>query len=417
MANRMIKIENISKHYRLQPAALAAIQAGPDAVRLTPDGRFMALSDVSFEVNAGEAVGILGRNGAGKSTLLKLITRITPPTAGRIYLNGEVVSMIEVGTGFHRDLTGRENIAVNGAVLGMSRREIASKLEEIIDFSECRQFIDMPVKYYSSGMYMKLAFSVAAHLDAEIVLMDEILAVGDLVFREKCVKKIKELSAAGRTVLYVGHNMNSIRSICNRGLVLDQGRLEYDGPVEDAIHYYVAEKCTPAKSSAPLPPASSVYMRPSRQLGQLERPDKTHEMVRMEYIELEGENLFMVGQPLRFLLRWDAAQGFEHLCLRAGIWSANGEAAAVSFADIPAPLAGQGRHEARFCLDTACLMPGKYCLELLMIEKDPLGNMRKQDVLRDTLGLEILAPADHPLYKAYNRDWGYVKLPMTVEQV
>jgi lipopolysaccharide transport system ATP-binding protein len=200
----------------------------------------MALSGISFEVKKGEAVGIIGHNGAGKSTLLKLITQVTAPTSGAIYLNGRVASMLEVGTGFHPELTGRENIYVNGAILGMTKKEIDSKIEEIIDFSECRQFIDTPVKRYSSGMYVKLAFSVAAHLDSEIMIMDEVLAVGDARFQEKCIDKMREVAYRdGRTVLYVSHNMSTIRKLCNRCIVLDKGKIRYQGNVEHGISLYL----------------------------------------------------------------------------------------------------------------------------------------------------------------------------------
>ena len=201
---------------------------------------FLALDDVSFDVKPGERVGIIGRNGAGKSTLLKLISRITAPTSGQIGLNGRVASMLEVGTGFHPELTGRENIYMNGAILGMSKREIDRKIEDIIEFSECRQFIDTPVKRYSSGMYVKLAFSVAAHLDSEIMIMDEVLAVGDMAFQKKCLDKMDDVSQSqGRTILYVSHNMNTIRQLCNRCIVLDRGKLIFDGEVEEAISHYM----------------------------------------------------------------------------------------------------------------------------------------------------------------------------------
>lgn len=201
---------------------------------------FLALDDVSFEVKAGERIGIIGRNGAGKSTLLKLISRVTAPTSGMIGLNGRVASMLEIGTGFHPELTGRENIYMNGAILGMRKKEIDAKLEDIIEFSECRRFIDTPVKRYSSGMYVKLAFAVAAHLDSEIMVMDEVLAVGDVAFQKKCLDKMNDVSKSqGRTILYVSHNMNTIRQLCRRCIVLDHGKLIYDGDVEEGIRQYM----------------------------------------------------------------------------------------------------------------------------------------------------------------------------------
>jgi lipopolysaccharide transport system ATP-binding protein len=186
---------------------------------------FWALRDVTFEVGEGEVVGVIGRNGAGKSTLLKLLSRISEPTGGRAFLRGRVASLLEVGTGFHPDLTGRENIALNGAVLGMRRAEVSRKFDEIVAFAEIEKFIDTPVKRYSSGMYMRLAFAVAAHLEPEILLVDEVLAVGDVQFQRKCLGKIESVAKAGRTILFVSHNMNAIQQLCGRALMLDGGRL------------------------------------------------------------------------------------------------------------------------------------------------------------------------------------------------
>ena len=198
--------------------------------------RLQALDGVSFTAKKGEVLGIIGRNGAGKSTLLKIISRITAPSSGRVDLYGRVASMLEVGTGFNGELTGRENIYMNGAILGMTRAEINEKIEEIIDFSEVREFIDTPVKRYSSGMYVKLGFAVAAHLDSEIMIMDEVLAVGDADFQKKCLEKMRCAALQeGRTVLYVSHNMNTINTLCQRCIVMDGGRIIFDGDVNQAI--------------------------------------------------------------------------------------------------------------------------------------------------------------------------------------
>lgn len=204
---------------------------------------FMALNGVSFTVKKGEAVGIIGSNGAGKSTLLKLLTHVTAPTEGDIDLYGRVASMLEVGTGFHPEMTGRENVYLNGAILGMTRAEIDAKMAEIIEFSEVGDFIDTPVKRYSSGMYVKLAFSVAAHLDSEIMIMDEVLAVGDMKFQKKCLTKMRQAATRdGKTVLYVSHNMATIRDLCDRCIVLDQGKVVFDGGVDEGIAVYLAQK-------------------------------------------------------------------------------------------------------------------------------------------------------------------------------
>ena len=199
---------------------------------------FWALRDVSLEIKRGEVVGIIGRNGAGKSTMLKLLSRITVPTEGRIRINGRIASLLEVGTGFHLELTGRENIFLNGAILGMSRAEIIRKFDEIVEFSEIEEFLDTPVKRYSSGMYVRLAFAVAAHLDPEILIVDEVLAVGDASFQKKCLGKMGSFAESGRTVLFVSHNVEAVRTLCHRGIWMKDGRLHRDGMVEEVIDEY-----------------------------------------------------------------------------------------------------------------------------------------------------------------------------------
>jgi lipopolysaccharide transport system ATP-binding protein len=198
-----------------------------------------ALNDVSFDVGSGEVVGIIGRNGAGKSTLLKILSRITPPTAGCVELRGRVGSLLEVGTGFHPELTGRENIYLNGSILGMRRQEINNRFEDIVTFAEIKKFLDTPVKHYSSGMYVRLAFSVAAHLEPEILLVDEVLAVGDASFQKKCLNKMEDVRKSGRTVIFVSHNMASITRLCQRTILLDDGKIIMDGPSHHAVSRYL----------------------------------------------------------------------------------------------------------------------------------------------------------------------------------
>jgi lipopolysaccharide transport system ATP-binding protein len=200
---------------------------------------FWALKDVSFEVRAGEVVGLIGRNGAGKSTLLKILSRITEPTEGYGEIHGRVGSLLEVGTGFHGELTGRENVYLNGAILGMKRTEITRKFDDIVAFSEVEKFIDTPVKHYSSGMYLRLAFAVAAHLDPEILIVDEVLAVGDASFQKKCLNKMQDVGREGRTVLFVSHNMAAITRLCERAILLDDGRVVRDGPATDVVSAYL----------------------------------------------------------------------------------------------------------------------------------------------------------------------------------
>ena len=201
--------------------------------------KFYALNDINLNIYKGEALGLIGSNGAGKSTLLKILSRVTSPSKGDVWIDGRISSMLEVGTGFHGELTGRENIYMNGAILGMTKREIDKKMESIIDFSECGQFIDTPVKRYSSGMYVKLAFSVASHLDSEIMIMDEVLAVGDMNFQRKCLSKMETDTREGKTLIYVSHNMDTIRELCERCVVLNKGSVVFDGDVNEAINVYL----------------------------------------------------------------------------------------------------------------------------------------------------------------------------------
>ena len=201
---------------------------------------FWALKDISFEVQTGEVLGIIGRNGAGKSTLLKILSRITAPTRGEIEYRGRLASLLEVGTGFHPELSGRENIFINGAILGMSKAEIRKKFDEIVDFAGIEQFLNTPVKRYSSGMYVRLAFAVAAHLDPDILVVDEVLAVGDAEFQKKCLGKLQEVAGHGRTVLFVSHNLGAVKRLCHRAILLEQGQCVTDGPVEQTVNTYLS---------------------------------------------------------------------------------------------------------------------------------------------------------------------------------
>jgi homopolymeric O-antigen transport system ATP-binding protein len=255
MSHVAIRAMNLSKRYRIgarQPGYRTFKEAVTDAVtgpvrrlvnfRNAPPAHrtIWALHDVSFEVRPGEVLGIIGGNGSGKSTLLKMLSRIIEPTAGRAEISGRVASLLEVGTGFHPELTGRENIYLNGAILGMSRREIQTKFDEIVAFAEIETFLDTPVKRYSSGMYMRLAFAVAAHLNQEILLVDEVLAVGDAAFQEKCLGKMDQVASEGRTICFVSHNMTAVQKLCTRALLMRQGHLVTDSDTETATREYLS---------------------------------------------------------------------------------------------------------------------------------------------------------------------------------
>lgn len=247
MSDIAISVRDLSKMYKIGAVAApyktfreSIVETIFNKKKTSKTADFWALQDVSFEVKRGDVLGIIGRNGAGKSTLLKILSRITEPTKGEIDLYGRVRSLLEVGTGFHPELTGRENIYLNGAILGMKRAEITKKFDEIVSFAEVEKFIDTPVKHYSSGMYMRLAFAVAAHLETEILMIDEILAVGDVAFQKKCLGKMGELASGGRTVIFVSHDMSVISSLTNTCLALAQGRVINYGKTADVIHQYLA---------------------------------------------------------------------------------------------------------------------------------------------------------------------------------
>jgi lipopolysaccharide transport system ATP-binding protein len=246
MSSSVISVEGLGKRYRVgqgpRPATLKELvqTAGHRFGRRGAQRTTWALQDVSFEVSRGEVVGVVGHNGAGKSTLLSILARITEPTTGSARIRGRVSSLLEVGTGFHPELTGRDNVYLNAAILGMSRRETAAKFDEIVDFADLRDYIDTPVKRYSSGMIVRLGFAVAAHLDPDVLLLDEVLAVGDVPFQQKCLARVDELTHDGRTVLFVSHDPDSVRRLCNRVLFIDAGRIIYSGDVDVALEHYVS---------------------------------------------------------------------------------------------------------------------------------------------------------------------------------
>jgi lipopolysaccharide transport system ATP-binding protein len=258
MSRTVIKVENIDKVYRLGEVGTGTISHDINAwwakvrgkenpnLRITDSSDktgtvtfHQALKNISFDVKEGDVLGIIGKNGAGKSTLLKILSRVTTPSSGVFKVKGRIASLLEVGTGFHPDLTGRENIFLNGAILGMSKAEIKDKFDEIVDFSGVEKFIDTPVKRYSSGMYVRLAFAVAAHLEPEILIVDEVLAVGDMEFQKKCLGKMKDVSEQGRTVLFVSHNMNAMQQLCSRGILISKGELIMDDKIDNVVNHYI----------------------------------------------------------------------------------------------------------------------------------------------------------------------------------
>ncbi len=414
MRHLMLKIENVSKQYRLgqiggttlreelqRRSARRHHREDPTrkigAAAYEYGETFMALDGVSFDVEKGERVGIIGRNGAGKSTLLKLISRITAPTGGDIWLNGRVTSMLEVGTGFNGELTGRENIYMNGAILGMKKREIDAKIEDIIEFSECRQFIDTPVKRYSSGMYVKLAFAVAANLDSEIMIMDEVLAVGDMTFQKKCLDKMNDVSrACGRTILYVSHNMNTIRQLCDRCVVLDKGTLVFDGDVETAISLYLGIRASTD---------NFIDLRDKERPREfLQRPVS---MTELECLGVET-NVFPAGIKLDMRLECMAEKLLENVQLRVIIKDLEGKAVTMMTSSRGVNLPPDEETELFFTLDLSRLAPGRYTVLPILYQVDAYGVDVRLDGINEVYCFEITQPGgfNHNMEWTHRR-WGY----------
>ena len=287
MPNPIISVESVSKKFIISHEAPERYKSLRDTmankfksiigrgkkISSLPNEDFYALQNINFEIYPGDRLGIIGRNGAGKSTLLKILSRITEPSSGRITIRGRVASLLEVGTGFHPELTGRENIFLNGAILGMGRTEIRKKFDEIVDFAEVEKFLDTPVKRYSSGMYVRLAFAVAAHLEPEILIVDEVLAVGDAEFQKKCIGKMKDVSEGGRTVLFVSHNMVAINSLCSKGLLLKNGKITSSGDINKVVNDYQLLFS---------PNSKAVFEPVSNKSG--------NEKIHLNFIELENSN-------------------------------------------------------------------------------------------------------------------------------
>jgi lipopolysaccharide transport system ATP-binding protein len=316
------------------------------------EGWFWALRDVSFDVQPGEVTAVIGRNGAGKSTLLKILSRITEPTEGRVELRGRVASLLEVGTGFHPELTGRENIFLNGAILGMPRAEIRRKFDAIVAFAEVSAFIDTPVKHYSSGMYLRLAFSVAAHLEGEVLLVDEVLAVGDAPFQKKCLGKMQDVSRAGRTVVFISHNMAAVSALCTRAIVLEAGRPVFDGAARDGVRQYLESNLADAALVWDLAACS----RTMADLGSLVR------LERVTALTARGDG-FRFAERLRFRVAVASHATLEHLECAMNLDDIFGSRVVTFMSDRqPMSLIAGGRYNIEVTVPPFGLRPGRYLL-------------------------------------------------------
>ena len=374
-----VKIQGVKKRYKLGQIGGGTLQADLQSwwakVRGKEDPNtkigenriagetFMALNGIDLTIYEGERVGIIGRNGAGKSTLLKLLSRVTAPTEGDIDIYGRITSMLEVGTGFNGEMTGRENIYMNGAILGMTKAEIDSKMEDIIEFSEGRDFIDTPVKRYSSGMFVKLAFSVAAHLDSEIMIMDEVLAVGDISFQKKCLDKMREVAdTEGRTILYVSHNMNTIRRLCDRCIVLDEGKVIFDGDVEKAIDIYLGENREIKKE----------YQFSSNSHNKF----YANNLFRFDSLKLKytSESRFDCGDVIRAELTIHTEQQWKNVGIRYEIRNNKSIVIGTMFSEQLYEFGIEDGYVLRVDMDTRELPPGRYSVDIVAFKKDSYDN-------------------------------------------
>jgi lipopolysaccharide transport system ATP-binding protein len=360
-----------------------------------------ALQRISFDVPQGQVLGIIGHNGAGKSTLLKLLSRVTAPTHGKIKAKGRIASLLEVGTGFHPELTGKENIYLNGAVLGMSRREITARLDEIIDFSGCSRHIDTPVKRYSSGMTVRLGFSVAAHLECEILIVDEVLAVGDFEFQAKCIGKMQEMSGdSGRTVLFVSHNLSSVQRLCSQSIVLDQGRMDFIGDTRAAIDRY----SNAVESDATVELASCEQYGPA-EFGKLRQ-------CRVANDDLTPANLFRMGDTIRVSLTYQCWK--ELAAAEIGIKLSTMSGNPIHY--FPTTWEGvdvkltPGNHEFEVRIPNIALLPGKYSVGAWMLKP---GGVSDHNVGTMT-AIEVIASdlnGHHPDFARYSTGSGESYLP------
>ena len=409
-----LKIEHVSKEYRLGTIGGGTLKAelqskfaklchkeDPNlkigAKVYEKNEKFLALDDLSLEIKKGEAIGIIGHNGAGKSTLLKLICRITAPTKGKIYINGRITSMLEVGTGFHDELTGRENINLNGAILGMSKAEIDQKLDEIVEFSEVGQFIDTPVKRYSSGMRVKLGFAVASHLNSEIMIMDEVLAVGDVNFQNKCINRMKKVAEEeGRTVLYVSHNMATVKSLCDRCIVLKKGKVAFVGAVEEAISVYVQNERLDDRVFVDL-----------KEVKRSAKCSLKHVMQSVEIIDKKA-NVFRYGEKIRFRLKWNGKGEDSELKLKLIVKGVDLTPVGVVLMDKLKNK--EGENEAEIILNSTYLVPGRYSLEHIFYCEDLNGNVEYHDRCV-FMRIEIIHSEESIALKHWFKDWGNAVLP------
>jgi lipopolysaccharide transport system ATP-binding protein len=364
-----------------------------------------ALQDINFEVKRGEILGVIGKNGAGKSTLLKILSKTTAPTKGQVKIKGRIASLLEVGTGFHGDLTGRENIFLNGSILGMNRHEIRRKLDEITDFAGVEAFLDTPVKRYSSGMYVRLAFAVAAHLDPDILIVDEVLAVGDAEFQKKCIGKMKSVSTdEGRTVLFVSHNMAVIQKLCTKGVLIKNGHLELSGPIEQCVKQYAQSQSTEARlrQIAKIDDSFRIYHDYQKRIV---------DFVSVEFADKREGNRFASDEPLSFIITIIGTKSVENLRIALGIESTNENPVGLLFS--PQILSTEAGIESKVILtiNDHFLAKGEYSINLSIgIGDHTDSGITDYDTILKVLSFEIAYhnTSKQDLINLWNQDWGHI---------
>ena len=363
--------DQITKIYKLYEKPSDRMKEALGLTRKKLHKEHYALQGVDMTVYQGETVGIIGTNGSGKSTILKIITGVLNPTKGNLTVNGRISALLELGAGFNMEYNGIENIYLNGAILGMSRAEVNEKIEDIIEFSECRQFIDTPVKRYSSGMFVKLAFSVAAHLDNDIMLMDEVLAVGDMAFQKKCIEKMLDVvKNSGKTIIYVSHNMQTIRQLCSRGVVLHKGEVVYDGDVEEAIGIYLNQAKMQSK-------ASYEFTDEDRRWSFLTNKTKMHSLEVLDRDEMVVRD----GEKLKFRLKWEALEDVKGLSLRMMVHNNDQAVIATTVCHKFMDCKKGEEYEKVFEMDVSPLSTGTYKVLMVQYESDELGSVIDADAV------------------------------------
>lgn len=397
---KVISVDNVSKRFVLahdRPLNLADAARG--LLRRKRREEFWAIKDVSFEVERGEAIGIVGHNGAGKSTILKLLTRIMEPTEGRIRTRGRVSALIEVGAGFHPEMTGRENIYLNGSIIGMSQREIAAKFDEIVEFAELQKFIDTPVKRYSSGMYARLGFAVAAHVDPEVLIVDEVLSVGDAMFQRKCLKRMDDVASGGSTVLYVSHNLNTVRQLCGRAIVLEEGQAVFEGKASDAIGYYLRDSVADGTSFID-------YTNVARMKHLPEHRDIEFCSTQL----LNGEDsLFLDTDRIRFALKWRYNCTPRPVNIRMELRYSDDTPITTAFAENVQPGSTNSSGGCTFDYDIGSLAPGTYKVLLVLYESIDCGAYYDIDAVWPAFSFTKETTRDGQFGSWNHSGWGHLR--------